>query len=283
MRSAAWAVLTPIAQQAARVYTAGPKLQDALRVRDRFLQSGGMTTIGYFNWAKDSPREIANLNLAAIRALTGSRDYVSIKLSTIHYGSELLEELIRAATDCGVRLHMDSLQPETVDPTWTVVEGILSRKAGCELGVTLAARWRRAVGDARWARQHPLHIRVVKGEWADPADPRRDPRAGFLQVIDELAYGARHVAVASHDLPLASEAISKLQAAGIPCDLELLYGLPMRASFAVARRLNVPVRVYVPFGEAMLRYAINHVVSHPRLTLFLARDFIASLLHNRPK
>ena len=275
-RSIAWGILGPIARQAAHSYIAGPALDDALGVRHRFASAGVPVTIGYFNWAEDSPRAIADHNLAALRALAGTRDYVSIKLPTLHDAPDLLAELTQAAAAGGIRLHMDSLQPETADRTWATIAGLLSGNVNCKLGFTVAARWRRAVDDVRLARRYPLSIRVVKGEWADPHDPGRDPRAGFLEVIDELARGAHHVAVASHDGPLAVQALSKLRAAGVSCELELLYGLPMRHSFAIAQRLKVPVRVYIPFGEAMLRYGVNAILRHPKIALYLAKDFLGS-------
>ena len=67
-----------------------------------------------------------------------------------------------------------------------------------------------------------------------------------MQLIDRLAGRAAHVAVATHDAELAERALVRLSAASTPAELELIHGLPMRAAGDVARRLHVPVRIYIP-------------------------------------
>jgi proline dehydrogenase len=277
-RALVWSVLGPVARRAARAYVAGSELADALRVRQRCVQAGVATTIGYFNRPTDVPRFIADQNLACLRAVAGMSDYVSIKLSTLHYSRELLGELMQTAAASRVRLHLDSLQPETAEPTWSIIRDLVGAGLPCEFGCTLPARWRRSVEDAQWVRQHALFVRVVKGEWADPHEPERAARDGFLRVIDELAAGARHVAVASHDVPLAAEALTRLRASATSCEMELLYGLPMRGSLKLARQLRVPVRIYIPYGQEMLRYAANKVIEHPHILWLLAKDVVHSFI-----
>jgi proline dehydrogenase len=60
--------------------------------------------------------------------------------------------------------------------------------------------------------------------------------------------------------------------------MELLYGLPMRASRKLAERIGVAVRVYVPYGEAYMPYALGQVRRKPRILWWLAKDFAASLV-----
>src|SRR5204863_8232193 len=133
-------------------------------------------------------------------------------------------------------------------------------------------RWKRSAADAVWAAERGLTVRVVKGQWADPSDPTRDLRAGFLEVIDQLAGRAPHVAVASHDVPLAAEAISRLRNAGTSCELELMHGMPMKESLQLARKQAVNLRVYVPYGKADLPYALSRVPSHSRMLWRLIQD-----------
>src|SRR5207247_3807890 len=127
---------------------------------------------------------------------------------------------------------------------------VMLLRAGVYFGTTLPGRWKRSAADALWAAESGLTVRVVKGQWADPSNPAQDLRAGFLEVIDQLAGRAPHVAVATHDVPLAAEAIARLRSAGTSCEMELLHGLPMKASLRLARKLAVNLRVYVPYGKA---------------------------------
>src|SRR5690606_24601998 len=130
----------------------------------------------------------------------------------------------------GVGVHLDSMHPDTADRTLALLPLLLAVHPG--LGCTLPGRWARSVEDARYVTDLGVRsVRVVKGQWADPADPRRDARAGVLAVVDALrspgvgaggragprsvaGAGARsgaeagtraglEVGVATHDAPLA--------------------------------------------------------------------------------
>jgi proline dehydrogenase len=151
---------------------------------------------------------------------------------------------------------------------------MLSQLSSGLLGTTLPGRWARSVSDAGWALDHGLQVRVVKGQWPDPADPDRDPRAGFLEVIDRLAGRACRVRVASHDVPLAAEAVRRLRNAGTPCELELLFGMPMTRSLRWADAAGVPVRIYVPYGEGYTPHAFDQLRRNPRLLWSIVRDLV---------
>lgn len=117
-----------------------------------------------------------------------------------------------------------------------------------------------------------MRVRVVKGQWADPSSGAIDPRQGFLAVIDRLAGRACQVAVASHDPPLAREALHRLRRAGTPCELELLLGLPMQGALKVAREVGAPVRIYIPFGVSWIPYALAYVQKNPHVAWWAIRD-----------
>ncbi|MBI3838288.1 MAG: proline dehydrogenase [Planctomycetia bacterium] len=267
--------LRPLARRAAGAYVAGEHLEDALEVADRLTDRGLGVTLGFWDGEEDSPRHIADTYLAGVKALAG-RDhaYLSIKVPSLKFSEDLLAEVVGQAARSEVRLHFDALGPEVSDRSRALFDRLLDR--GVDLSYTLPGRWMRSIEDAAWAAGRGFVVRVVKGQWADPADPRRDLRTGFLQVIDALAGRARHVAVASHDVPLVTEAVNRLRAAGTSCEMELLYGLPMRESLALADELKLGVHVYVPYGKAYLPYALAHMQSNPRIAWWLLRDMLKS-------
>ena len=271
-RRVASQVLRPLMRRAAQAYVAGEHLADALDTSQRLKARSVATTLGYWDGSPDSPRSVADTYLQALKALTDEGAYFSIKLPALKFSAELACEVARAAAAAGVRIHCDAHDVELVEQTKLVTEEML--RSGAVVGCTLPGRWRRSVDNARWAIDHRLPVRVVKGQWADPADPARDLGAGFLEVIDQLAGRAETVAVASHDVPLALEAISRLQAAGTPCTWELLYGLPMRAPLRRAAERDIPVRVYVPYGAAYLPYALGKLRQDPRIAWWLLRDLL---------
>jgi len=273
--------LLPLARRAAKAYVSGELLEDALRVSEQFNQRGLGVCLAYWDSETDVPREVANEYLAGIDALAGrEHGYLSIKVPSLDYSRELLSEILAQAQSNKVRLHFDAVALDSADQSRALFDWAL--ESGAELSYTLPGRWARSVQDAAWAIERGVVVRVVKGQWADPSEPKRDLQDGFLEVIDALAGRARHVAVATHDLRLASEAVNRLRTAGTSCEIELLYGLPMRRSLQLADWLAVGVHVYVPYGKAYLPYALSKMRSNPRMAWWLLRDALTAQYSSKP-
>lgn len=264
----------PISRLAARSYVAGGNLTEALEICHRISRQGFASTVAFWNGDGDQPSAVADAYRGALGALAseGLDCYVSIKATALDFSAALLGEIVEQVRQTGVRVHLDSMWPEATEPTFALIAA--SRPRLSRLGATLPGRWRRSVGDADRAVELGLDVRVVKGQWVDPGGPDIDPRHGFLAVVDRLAGRARHVAVASHDAPLAREALRRLRAAGTPCELELLLGLPLKAPVQVAHAERVPVRVYVPYGEAWIPYCLSQVRKKPQILWWVMRDAV---------
>ncbi len=267
--------LRAMVRRAARAYVVGDCLSDALACAGRFAVQDICATLGYWDAVGESSDKVYTAYCAAIDGLGGeNRDtYLSIKFPSLGFSCEALERLIVRAKDVGVRLHFDALAPETVDRTCSAIHHVKSLEA--DLGWTLPARWKRSPDDAQWAADHGLAVRVVKGQWPDPSAPRLDPQRGFAAVIERLAGRARSVAVATHDLTAARNAIERLQRAGTPVTLELLFGLPTQRQILLARELGVGVRIYIPYGAAYLPYCLAQLKRRPWQAWWLLRDAFA--------
>jgi proline dehydrogenase len=68
--------------------------------------------------------------------------------------------------------------------------------------------------------------------------------------------------------------VRRLTAARTPCEVELLLGLPFAAPARAARRLGVPVRLYVPYGATGAAYGIGGLVRNPITAWWLAQDLL---------
>jgi proline dehydrogenase len=263
----------PLLRKAARNYVAGPELHDAIQLARSFAARGETaSTLCFWDGPDDQPRHVADMYLATLQAIETARldSYVSIKAPSLAFDAGLVAEVAQAAHDAGgIRVHFDSLGPETADRTFRLMEQ--ARAHGAPLGCTIPGRWQRSVRDAEKAAEMGLRIRVVKGQWPDLGAPV-DPHDGFLDVIDALAGRNAPVAVATHEPVLAAAAIRKLQAAGTPCEMELLFGLPSKAVLKVSRDLAVPVRYYLPYGHAWLPYALRQARRDPRIVWWVLRD-----------
>jgi proline dehydrogenase len=269
------------AARAAKNYIVGSNLADGVRAA-RLMPKGIGSTICFWDGEGEDPRLVANRYLAVIDAISDERldCYASIKPWSLRFSSDLLAEIFERARGKNVAVHFDALTPPLAEQMLALVEMPLPK--GIRLGCTLPGRWRRSIADADRAVQNNLSVRVVKGQFVDAQNGEIDPWGGFLQVVDRLAGKARHVAVATHDAALARQALDRLRVAGTSSELELLFGLPMQPSMSVARALGVPVRIYLPVGNAWLPYVIAQARSNPRIAWWILRDLLSATCLSAP-
>ena len=196
--------------------------------------------------------------------------YVSIKLEAIGYDSGLFAELVQVAKSMNVRLHLDSLGPDSAPVSFSYLE----RVAGVygNLGCTLPARWLRSLSDAERAIEMGLAVRIVKGQWEDPGNARVDCKQNYLVIAGKLAAGARCVGVATHDLPLAEKALRLLSSAKTNCEFEQLSTLPLNGMRS-AKKLGCPYRLYVAYGQPGIPYNTKFALSRPGMVAWVLADF----------
>lgn len=263
----------PVLRRAASSYVAGPEIDDALRVALRLQHMGFTAAIGFWNSDHDSPRLVADAYLQSLAAMPErGLDNLCIKLPALHYSCNLLEEVLCMAKKLNVRVHFDSHGPETMDRTLSALDHVLS--AYPNVGITIPARWKRSLRDIDWAVERKLPVRIVKGQWPDGSSV--NPDRGFVSAMRRLAGRVARVNVATHNAKLARQSLECLHAAGTRGEMDLLYGLPVRHSLAVAKHFAVPVRFYIPFGHAWLPYCFSQARKNPRILLWMLKDSLFS-------
>lgn len=258
--------------QVAKRYVAGPQVADAVTVMQRYLAQGRNCTLGYWDKPAEAPLAVLDQYLQSIEALTAP-GYVSVKLTTLDYSEELLDRLVQPAIAKGVRVHFDAMSADTADRTRKSIEQLVLRHGQkLQVGYTIAGRWRRSVGDAAWACELGLPVRVVRGQFPEADDP--DPMEGYLAVVRALAGKARSVGVATHNLAMCEQSLRVLCDAGTPTTLEQLHGLPMRRQLRVAQARQLQTTVYVAYGQAYLPYVVSSVMRNPKTMVWLLRDLV---------
>lgn len=271
-------LVTPVISRIAKDYVGGETVEDALCVARRLASHDVSSTLGFWDTADYTQRQVAGIYLRAVTSLSGSGldSYVSIKPPALRFDREAAADLAVAAQSSGVRLHCDSHGPQVADASNAMLQAMLDRIGpGC-LGTTIPGRWSRSLSDADWAIERGIAVRVVKGQWPDPDNPRADMRAGFLTIIDRLAGRARHVAVATHDPELAAEAIQRLRATGTSCELEQIFGLNSVQSMHWARDNGVGSRIYIPFGKGFIPNALRVLRRNPKMAWVIAKRLATS-------
>lgn len=272
------AAIMPIVKKTAGSYIGGETIAEALSVARRLKSEGHPVTFGYWDTGHQSSAECARIGLEAVHALNSEAldSYISLKPPALGFSAEQAHILARAAAEKHLRLHCDSHGPGAVAPSNGFAEALLAILPPENVSTTLPGRWLRSLDDADWAMARGLAVRVVKGQWPDPADPKRDLADGFLAVIDRLCRGARHVAVATHDVALAREAIARLSAANVSCEVEVLLGMPAAPLLAWAKEAGVTTRIYVPYGPGFVPNAIGVLRRNPRLLAAVAKERLSA-------
>lgn len=254
----------------------GPGPAVAARRCDGLHRNGLAATVGYFQSSEARPEEVvaANIAIAGILAKRSADVYLSVKAPPLAFDAACLRTIADAAAAAGLAMTFDSHAPKDADRTLAAVSGFLREFP--RTGLALPARWRRSMADATDFRETSTRIRIVKGEWADPEWGDQDIEANYIGLVARLAGRTGPVAVATHDPGLAERALTLLLTAGTPCELEQLRGLPRRRTMAIARRLGVPVRVYVPFGPMWWPYAVGKALGRPYLLSWMIKDLLGA-------
>jgi proline dehydrogenase len=272
LKKAVLSLAMPIMQRAARAYVAGTELSDALQVCRKLAARGFSATTAFWDGPDADPRQVADAHLAAVAAVAAENPdyYISLKAPSLHYSRELFQRLSDASQKNRVRLHFDSLDLDSAEPTLALIADILPLTFAISL--TLPGRWKRSLEDVDWALANNVIIRIVKGQWPDPNNADSDLRANFMNVIKRAAGRAQHVAVASHDPEIVRPALKTLTDAGTSCELELLYGLPVRSVLPIAKEMGTSVRFYIPYGHAWLPYSLSQARRNPRIFWWTLKD-----------
>lgn len=276
MKAKLHSILESVGEYAASSYIAGAHIEDALNACRSLHAQNFKSTPCFWDGDNDRAETIVSNYNATIHGvgLLNSDSYVSVKPWPLQHSTELFRHFSLEAKSRGIKLHYDSASAEDQEKTIRLIRELLP--IGCKFGYTLPGRWQRSVADAELAHELGLDVRVVKGQWADPLQDV-DPSDGYMRVIERLAGRAPHVGVATHHPRLAHKALSTLLEHGTSCELELLYGLPVRAVLPVAKKLGVPVRVYLPYGHAWLPYAVGRLRKQPQMIFWLMRDMASAL------
>jgi proline dehydrogenase len=256
----------------ARAYSAGPAPEEAVRMAEWLGGLGYGTIVGYMHKDNEDPRIVSRATLASLEAVAAKRldCYVSIKAPAFGFDRRRIAEIVKSAHAKDIRIHFDALAATDVDRTFSLIQDMQAYHG--KLGTTLPGRWKRSSEDVERTVELGVSVRVIKGEWADTKEHEREPRAGFLEIVERLAGRVPEVGVATHNPTVARKAVRRLRSAGTPCVIEVVRGYPIHRVLPVAIEEGVPMRVYVPYGNAAFPYTWEQVLRRPRIAVWVLRD-----------
>src|SRR5262249_11652273 len=132
--------LQSLIRRAARVYSAGPAIQDAQAACERLARNGIASTVCYWDVYADQSVSITQAYIGVLRATSevASDCYLSIKAPALKFDIDQVEKVLAEARSLNAIVHFDSMGPETADRTFSLIER--ARQIYPKLGCTLPSR-----------------------------------------------------------------------------------------------------------------------------------------------
>lgn len=266
------AVRKNIVDTIASRHIAGKDVVDVLPICRWAHEHGYKSIVSPWAGPDDPPRKVFDRYKEAFDSMHNETIdwYLSIKLESIGNDIGLFQELSSIAKSNGVRLHLDSMGPDSAPFTYSFLEKTVAQNPN--LGCTLPSRWTRSITDADRAVDLGVSIRIVKGQWQDPGQAKVDSRKNYLAIVERLAGRARHVAVATHDARLAERALGLLSAADTHCELEQFFSLPL-TGINLVQKSGYSYRLYVAYGHPGVPYNVRVALSRPGMIAWIITDF----------
>lgn len=274
LRTSIDALMDWMARQGAKRYIAGQTIDQALAACDLSRPATNRFIICPWDRPGDSPQSVFRSYSQAIESLHENRIdcYLSVKLPSLAFDHGRLDALVEMGSAHGVRIHLDALTPDSVEPTIRILRTLRARYSN--LGYTVPGRWRRSLSDLPHLLDLALPLRVVKGQLPDRLGGEMPLHEGFLGIIERLTSSVGPVGIATHERLLASRSLTTLTQAGVRCEVEQLYRLKRVPDDLFP---NVPRRLYVPYGHGYPPYDVYAALRRPRLALRLTADVLCGI------
>jgi proline dehydrogenase len=245
-------------------HVAGTRPEDALACAHRLAAAGLASSIDFFGENVSDPIQadrVTDHYVALAQALerAPANTFLSIDLS--HIGLDQPGEAVRrrleriaSALPADRRIQVGAEQERRADGILAAVSAVA--RAGGAVSATIQANLERSRADAQALAEGGVPIRLVKGAyvedpgisrpWGEPTD------LAFLELAHELHADGAEVSIATHDAILREALLRALPGLGV----EMLLGVRGADARVLAGR-EVPVRIYVPYGDGWFRYAMR--------------------------
>ncbi|HLK01193.1 MAG TPA: proline dehydrogenase family protein [Streptosporangiaceae bacterium] len=266
VRATAWG--ERLAWQAASRYVAGTTAADALRTARDLHDRGIGSSIDQFGELVQDTQTAAAvtagyLELASQVKAMPSDVWLSVDVS--HLGLDVDPDgcadrlaAIAVQLPAGRRIQVGAEDYDRAEAVLTCVETVASRGLADRLGATAQANLHRTPHDLERMVAAGVYIRLVKGAYVEPDEralPYGEPTdIAYVRLAHKLADGGASFALATHDGVLREALLAALG----PRPVEQLLGVrPAVLDDLIAR--DIPVRVYIPYGDNWFRYWMRRV------------------------
>jgi proline dehydrogenase len=245
-------------------HVAGTRPEDALACAHRLAAAGLASSIDFFGENVSDPIQadrVTDHYVALAQALERAPENTFLSINLSHIGLDQPGEAVRrrleriaSALPADRRIQVGAEEERRADGILAAVSAVA--RAGGAVSATIQANLERSRADAQALAEGGVPIRLVKGAyvedpeisrpWGEPTD------LAFLELAHELHADGAEVSIATHDGILREALLRALPGIGV----EMLLGVRSADARVLAGR-EVPVRVYVPYGDGWFRYAMR--------------------------
>lgn len=260
-----------LVERSSKAYVAGHSIDDAIKALKSVNARGWKAITCAWDREGDQKDEVFKRYLETLNEIINHKidSNLSVKLPSLQFDLDMLRFLLKKAAPHQIRIHFDSMAPETADPTFQIAQ--LLRPSFSNMGITLASRWVRSMSDTLWAKELKLPVRIVRGQWEDPEKGDQEQLLRFVQIAAELTGKVPLIEIASHNKILVKEVFA-IPGMKKNSELSQLYGLPLAPTKIVPA--EVAIRIYVPYGSPSLPYQFAQLPDNPKLAWWFLKDII---------
>jgi proline dehydrogenase len=255
-------------------HVAGLDLEQAVKICAQYVAVGYSSAISVWTHAGDDKYHTAGECRKILGTISGKKmdSYLSINPAALNFNQEIFRDIVRNLPDNKIRIHFDSFLPCLAEDSLDYL--MMAREVYKNVGYTISARWMRCFDDAKKIIGLNIPVRIVKGQWRDPADTNVDVNENFIKIIRLLNNRVPLIGVATHDKRLVNESADLLLKSGSKFEIEQLFSLPLvrEISGNCTGASDIKVRIYVPYGKPSLPYNMRNVVQRPAMIGWFLRD-----------
>lgn len=275
---------TRVGRRVSLRFVAGETLTQAIDVARKANGAGMPVSLNLLGEHVTEPAEadgIFDQYVAAIDALAanGVDGNISVKLTQLGLGrddtrcSMLLGRLAKHALAAGTTVTIDMEDSSFTDATLDLYESA-QREHG-NLGVALQAYLKRTPDDLARIARLGGHVRLCKGAYDEPEAIAYRTRSRVNTAYDTLMVALMAdegvmPALATHDHERIAVARAAATERSTPFEFQMLYGIRVSLQDELVAS-GVPLRSYIPYGEAWYPYLTRRMAERPANLWFFVR------------
>ena len=278
----------PIVGYFSKIYIAGSKLEDAVRVIKELNTNGMMATmdlLGEESKEVEKSAQAADEYIKILKAIHDEKIDSNVSVKPTQMGllidKELcyqhIRQIVRAAKQYNnfVRIDMEDRHCTT-----DTIEIYLRLKEEFEdhVGIVIQAYLRRTSSDINDLIKHKANLRLCKGIYVEPReDAYRDMtiiNENYKFNLEKLLAAGCYVGIATHDEKLVWHALSTIEKYGLnpkQYEFQMLLGVDEKLRQIIIDAGH-RLRVYVPYGQEWYAYSTRRLKENPKMAGYVFKE-----------